>query len=75
MAFVPLTEAERRTMLEQVGVGSVAELFADIPEAARFPRLEVPPPLTELETVRKMSDLAARNRHLGELACFVGAGA
>ena len=75
MAFVPLTADERQAMLGAVGVGSTAELFADIPEQLRFPHLDVPPPLTEIEAVRKLTDLAAKNRHLGELACFVGAGA
>ena len=75
MAFVPLTADERQAMLGAVGVGSTAELFADIPEQLRFPHLDVPPPLTEIEAVRKLADLAAKNRHLGELACFVGAGA
>ena len=74
MAFVPLTADERQAMLEQIGVGSVAELFEDIPAAVRFPHLDVPPPLTEIETVAKMSALAARNQHVGQLACFVGAG-
>jgi glycine dehydrogenase subunit 1 len=75
MAFVPLTTDERQTMLDEVGVDSVADLFADIPERVRFPHLDVPPPLTEIDTVRKMGDLAGRNQHLGQLACFVGAGA
>jgi glycine dehydrogenase subunit 1 len=61
-------------MLKEVGVGSVADLFVDIPADVRFPHLDVPPPLTELETVAKMSALASRNQHVGQLACFVGAG-
>lgn len=75
MAFVPLTADERQEMLREVGVDSVADLFADVPEQHRFPALAVPPPLTEIETVRKMSGLAAKNRSVGELACYVGAGA
>ena len=59
-------------MLEAVGVDSVADLFVDIPADVRFPHLDVPPPLTELETVAKMSALAAQNQHVGQLAC-VGA--
>jgi glycine dehydrogenase subunit 1 len=74
MAFVPLTADERQLMLEQIGVGSVAELFEDIPAAVRFPHLDVPPPLTEIQTVAKLSAMAAKNQHVGELACFVGAG-
>jgi glycine dehydrogenase subunit 1 len=75
MAFVPLTADERQAMLDEVGVESIADLFVDIPADVRFPQLDVPPPLTELETVAKMSALAARNQHVGQLACFVGAGA
>lgn len=75
MAFIPLTADEREQMLAAVGVTSVADLFADIPKEVRFPHLDVPAPLTELETVAKMSALASRNQHVGELACFVGAGA
>ena len=75
MAFVPLTAAERQTMLDEVGIRAVADLFVDIPERLRFPHLDVPAPLTEIETVRKMTGLAAKNRPVGELACFVGAGA
>src|SRR5215211_7977610 len=74
MAFVPLTTDERQAMLKEVGVDSVAELFVDIPADVRFPHLDVPAPLTELETVAKMSALAAQNQHVGQLACFVGAG-
>src|SRR5215208_7668631 len=75
MAFVPLTAAERQIMLEEVGIRAVADLFVDIPERVRFPHLDVPAPLTEIETVRKMAGLAAKNRPVGELACFIGAGA
>ncbi len=75
MAFVPLTAEERQAMLKVVGAKSVADLLADVPEHVRFPHLDVPAPLTEIETVRKMTELAGQNRHVGELACFIGAGA
>src|SRR5438067_677687 len=74
MAFIPLTADERESMLAEIGVSSIADLFADIPGELRFPHLDVPAPLTELETVLKMSALAAKNRSVAELACFVGAG-
>jgi glycine dehydrogenase subunit 1 len=74
MAFIPLTADERDEMLAAVGVDSVADLFVDIPKDVRFPHLDVPAPLTELETVEKMSALASKNQHVGQLACLVGAG-
>ncbi|MFN8521997.1 MAG: aminomethyl-transferring glycine dehydrogenase subunit GcvPA [Chloroflexota bacterium] len=75
MAFTPHTPTEREQMLAAIGVADAGELFADIPPGVRFPTLDVPPPLTEQQTVDKMAALARQNRHVGELACFVGAGA
>jgi glycine dehydrogenase subunit 1 len=74
LSFIPLTEAERSEMLKRIGVDSLDELFDDVPPSVRFPPLDLPEPLSELEAQRKMSALAARNGHVGELACFVGAG-
>ena len=60
-------------MLAAVGVSSVEELFADIPEPVRATRFELPPPLPEQEVRRELSRLAGRNR-IPEVS-FLGAGA
>ncbi len=75
MNYVPITSADREAMLKTIGVDSVEALFADIPREKRFPRLDLPAPMSELEVVRHMSELAAKNAHVGEYACFLGAGA
>ncbi|MBI4493728.1 MAG: aminomethyl-transferring glycine dehydrogenase subunit GcvPA [Chloroflexi bacterium] len=75
MVFIPLTEQERAEMLARVGVASTDELFEAIPAEHRFPRLDLPPALAELEVARHLAELAASNRHLEQMACFVGAGA
>jgi glycine dehydrogenase subunit 1 len=62
-------------MLERIGVASAAELFDDIPPQCRNPGMTLPPPLSELELQRELSQLAARNRPAGEMPCFLGAGA
>ncbi|MER3467595.1 MAG: glycine dehydrogenase, partial [Thermoflexus sp.] len=49
MRFLPHTEAERQEMLRVIGVERIEDLFADVPEAYRFPPLNLPEPLTELE--------------------------
>jgi glycine dehydrogenase subunit 1 len=74
MPFVPLTAAEKRAMLDRVGVGSVDELFSIIPSEVRFPRLDLPAGRSELAVSRAVRGLAAENRPAGELACFLGAG-
>jgi glycine dehydrogenase subunit 1 len=61
-------------MLERIGVASVEDLFHDVPPSVRFPDLDLPQPLSELEALQKMRELASRNGHVGELDCFVGAG-
>jgi glycine dehydrogenase subunit 1 len=62
-------------MLETIGVQSIEELFKDIPAAHRFPDLKLPPPLTEMEALAEMQDLAWANESTRDTACFLGAGA
>ena len=75
MSFIPNTDADRARMLEAVGVGSVAELFHDVPQEHRFPALDLPAPLSEQEILQELDGLAARNADCGRAPCFLGAGA
>jgi len=59
-------------MLAKLGISSVDELFADIPEALRASRLDLPEPEPELELAARLQRLADRNRT--DLASFLGAG-
>ena len=75
MSYVVNTPEDRRAMLEQVGVGSVEELFESIPAELRLKRpLDVPPALTEMELTRHVQALAARNRSAADAVCFLGGG-
>jgi glycine dehydrogenase subunit 1 len=70
-----ITDADREAMLEAIGVASIDELFADIPDAVRFHReLDLEPALSEPELVAHLEELAARNRHTGVELSFLGAG-
>ena len=73
MAYSPHTDAERRTMLDAIGVETIDDLFADIPGAVRASEWAIPTPLTEQEVRAELSRLAGRNR-LPEVS-FLGAGA
>jgi glycine dehydrogenase subunit 1 len=69
------TDADREAMLAQIGVGSVEDLFANIPPAVRLGRtLDVPPALSEIELTQHLAALAARNRPAGDAVCFLGGG-
>jgi glycine dehydrogenase subunit 1 len=76
MRYLPLNDEDRIEMLARVGVGSIGDLFADIPEDKRLEQdLELPKRKTEMEVERLLSGLAARNVSAGEVPFFAGAGA
>jgi glycine dehydrogenase subunit 1 len=73
--YLSLTPADRDAMLETIGVGSVAELFRDLPAAVRFGReLALGAPLGEQELTRELEQLAARNADTTRELSFLGAG-
>ncbi len=72
--YVPNTDPDRRSMLDAIGVDSVAELFDDIPENYLNSDLDIPSARDELELGRYARELAAMNRVPGDYACFLGAG-
>jgi glycine dehydrogenase subunit 1 len=77
MHYVPHTDAEIAEMLTFLGMSSLDELFAAVPEALRVAGgLDVAPGLSEPDTLAAMERLADRNRRSGpELVCFAGGGA
>jgi len=74
MSYVPHTDAERREMLATLGVSRIDALFDDVPAHVRFPKLSLPPPLSELEILPEMQRLAARNAAVDPTLSFLGAG-
>ena len=62
-------------MLGVIGIDRVDELFNDVPADARFPRMELPPALTELEASRHLAELAGQNVSVRDWPCFIGGGA
>ena len=62
-------------MLDAIGVGSIDDLFRDIPAGLYKPALDVPEGLSELEAWRHLRAIAAENWNLDEHPSFLGAGA
>ncbi|NCP15775.1 aminomethyl-transferring glycine dehydrogenase subunit GcvPA [bacterium] len=76
MNYIPISPKEREAMLAAIGVKSTEELFRDVPKKHRFPKLDLPPALTEMEAAAELEELAASNENLrGDLVSFLGAGA
>jgi len=62
-------------MLDAIGVDSLAELFAQIPEPLRQgERLGLSPGMSEEEVYEQLRVLAERNADAEEQVCFIGAG-
>ena len=76
MNFIPNTDRDRQQMLEAIGVDSVEDLFADIPEKVRLKgKMDLPSGMSEAELFAHMQSLANRNTNMGDYISFLGAGA
>ncbi|MCX7643133.1 MAG: hypothetical protein N2116_04935, partial [Armatimonadetes bacterium] len=66
--YLPNTDEDREEMLRAIGARSIEDLFSDIPpELREKATLNLPPALSELEIIRYLHSLAAKNIPLGEL--------
>ncbi len=76
MRFLPHTDADRRAMLETIGVSSMRDLFADIPADFHLEpgSLNLPDARSEAAIVRDFMRAAEANRHAGNTRCFLGGG-
>ena len=71
--FFPHTEEETQEMLKKIGVKSINDLFANIPEALRFKgEYDLPEAKSELEIRKFFNELGNKNKMM---TCFAGAGA
>lgn len=76
MSYVPNPPWVVQQMLDSMGLGSIEDLFSDIPEELKLKReLNLPGPQSELELRRDLAKLAAKNMSVESCPCFLGAGA
>lgn len=76
MTYIPNTPREQAEMLAAIGVRSIEELFQDVPPRYRFPKLNLPPALSEMEVAAEISEIASTNENVrDDLISFLGAGA
>ncbi|MEG0753938.1 MAG: aminomethyl-transferring glycine dehydrogenase subunit GcvPA [Angelakisella sp.] len=72
-SYIPSTQTQRDEMLSTLGMKSMDELYADVPDSMRLSRLNLPEGMSEAQLLRTMRELAGQNRIFG--SCFRGAGA
>ena len=77
MRYLPLSKADRAGMLDVIGVGSIDELFVDVPAEARLdaPIRGLPMHASELSVERQLGAMAAKNMVAGQVPFFLGCGA
>ena len=75
MPYLPVTDENRKEMLEAIGISSVKDLFEVVPAAHRFPELKLPKAASEMEILEELYGLALKNSSTGCFATFLGAGA
>ena len=70
--YFPHTDDDLKVMLEKVGVKSLDELFAEIPESIRFRKeYDLPKSASEMEVRQAFQLLGSKN---SQLICFAGMG-
>ena len=74
MVYTPNTEAQRKEMLESIGLSSVSDLYREVPASVLDPKIELPTPLPEPELIAEMRRLSELNADAAHYATFLGAG-
>src|SRR6478735_5691947 len=73
--YTSATETDRQEMLDAIGVETIDDLFADVPEGVRLGRaLDLPQGKPEQEVYAYLRDLAAKNTSAETELNFLGAG-
>ncbi|WHY84631.1 aminomethyl-transferring glycine dehydrogenase subunit GcvPA [Neobacillus novalis] len=73
--YLPMTEEDKRAMLDTIGVSSIDELFSDIPEKVRFKgEYKIKAAKSETALMKELFMLADRNADLKRNVSFLGAG-
>ena len=75
MDYIPNTDRDRKFMLSSLGIGSLGELFADIPRDARLKHdIPLPAAASESELVSELAALSDKNSVPAKMASFLGGG-
>jgi glycine dehydrogenase subunit 1 len=73
--YLPMTEEDKKVMLDTIGVNSVEELFSDIPESVRFQgEYNIKPAKPETALMKELMQMSEKNADLKKYTNFLGAG-
>ncbi len=75
MSYVPNTDADRKKMLETIGVSRFDDLLDAVPQEVRLKKpLAIPPGASELELMAELRKLSRRNVPISVANSFLGGG-
>jgi glycine dehydrogenase subunit 1 len=75
MPYIPNTDADRKEMLEKIGVKEFSDLIKSIPDKVKFnARLNLPDGKSEIEVLKEINDIANKNISGAEAISFIGGG-
>jgi glycine dehydrogenase subunit 1 len=73
--YLPMTENDKKAMLEAIGISDVQELFSDIPESVQFKgEYNIKKAKSETALLKELTHLASKNADLRSHTSFLGAG-
>ncbi|MGG3469975.1 aminomethyl-transferring glycine dehydrogenase subunit GcvPA [Neobacillus pocheonensis] len=73
--YLPMTEQDKKAMLDTIGVSTIEELFSDIPEKVRFKgEYNIKEAKSETALMKELFKMASRNADLKRNVSFLGAG-
>ena len=73
--YLPLTEKDKKEMLDTIGIESISELFEDIPESVRFKgELNLKERKSETSLLRELANISNKNITSETHVSFLGAG-
>lgn len=76
MAYVPNTDADRKKMLDKIGVNNFEDLLTNIPDELKLKdKLNLLPQLSEYEVLKTLREYSNLNTTAHTHKCFLGAGA
>ncbi|MGF3554533.1 MAG: aminomethyl-transferring glycine dehydrogenase subunit GcvPA [Thermoplasmatota archaeon] len=73
MKFIP-NSCLKNTMLEEIGLKDIEDLFFDIPDKIKIKELNLPLGLSQQETEKKLREIANKNQSLNDILSFLGGG-
>lgn len=73
MKFIP-NSSIKESMLKDIGLNNIDDLFSDIPKKIRINNLNLPSSLTQQKTYEKLEEISKKNKSFNEMLFFLGGG-